>query len=143
MYQRRAFAATLHPRRLAAVDLGGYDPVLALAATGDSVVCFKGEPPAPVDLGHTNSEVGSLWRLLDPSWLQRVGIDGEIPALFTVPGAILDRDVTIAPELVCLGTEHYQVTFQPDLQVITCWEAYVDDRVADRRTLASVPGPSQ
>ncbi|MGA7362090.1 MAG: hypothetical protein WBZ07_03940 [Candidatus Dormiibacterota bacterium] len=132
-----SFVAGRVPRRLAAVAVGDHpDLVVALADTDTAVLCFKGDPPEAVNLGPTTSESGSLWSLLLPTWLGKLGIGDHPGEAFMIPGDQLDEDITIVPSLVRLGTDHYSVRYDPQLEIITSWEAFIDGQVSDRQFLS-------
>jgi hypothetical protein len=39
------------------------------------------------------------------------------------------------PEFVTLASDHYEVTYDPELDVLTSWTAFIDGEVAARQQL--------
>ena len=42
-------------------------------------------------------------------------------AQFQISGAVLERDVSVLPEFVSLGTDYYQLRYDGDLDILTTW----------------------
>jgi hypothetical protein len=76
--------------------------------------------------------------MLEPRWLRRVGLTGEIPATISIPGEVLDRDIRIVPPLTCPGADRYVAAYEQRIGVITLWEAYIDGTTASRWTVSEL-----
>ncbi len=43
--------------------------------------------------------------------------------------------MSVLPEFVTLGTGHYELTYDPEVDVLTSWTAFIDGEVAVRQQL--------
>ncbi len=65
------------------------------------------------------------------------------PAQFRVPGDVLERDMSVLPEFVSLGTGHYEVSYDGDLDILTAWTAVIDGAAVQRLALSQTTSPAR
>ena len=132
-----AFVAQRIPWRLALVTVQGSSPAQAevVAWADDATVVLHGSPASGRVLTPNESwgDLGAR-RLLCPDPLERVAAR-PWPRRFDVAGHLLEQDMSVLPEFVSLGTDHYEVTYDPELDVLTSWTAFLDGEVAARQQL--------
>jgi len=75
--------------------------------------------------------------MLDPTVLETL-VPKPWAGQFRVPGDVLERDVSVLPEFVTLTTDHYEVCYERDLNILTAWTAVIDGAVAQRISLSQV-----
>lgn len=68
---------------------------------------------------------GSLEQFIPRPWSPR----------FSLTGDVLEADMSVLPEFVTLASDHYEVTYEPELDVLTSWTAFIDGEVAARQQL--------
>ena len=138
----RAFVARREPWRLSQIELTapeGDDVAAAVVAwAGDATAVLAGDPPAQRVVGPNESwgDLG-LRVLLEPAALEEL-VPLPWAERFAVPAGLLERDLTLLPQLVSLGTDRYDVVYDGDLGVVTSWAAVIDGAVAQRISLRAV-----
>jgi hypothetical protein len=141
-FQRRAFVAHRSPWRLAQVSLeedytyaNDEDSVPVVAWADDAVVALRGTPATPFPLG-PNTTLGNLGlrQMLEPEPLEQL-TPRPWPIEMRLDGCLLERDMFILGAFISLGTHHYEATYEPELDVLTSWKAYIDGELAQRITL--------
>ena len=143
--ERHAFVARRSPWRLAQVSLEedypyGHEetscPVVAWA--DDAVVALRGQPATQVQL-RPNETLGDngLRSMLEPEPLEEV-LPRPWPTEIQLGGNVLEPDLVILPAFISLGADHYEATYEPDLDVLTSWNAYMDGGLAQRIALTSL-----
>ena len=147
-----AFAARRVPWRLTELSLGSPDDEVAPAVTSwadEATAVLKGSPAEQHMVG-SNERWGDLGlrRMLEPAPLETL-VPRPWPAEFRVAGHLLERDFFVLPEFASLATDHYEVMYDADLDVLTMWAAVIDGEVAQRTCLTHLtsvepaPSPSQ
>jgi len=132
-----AFVARRTPWRLALVYI---DPTTAseadtVAWADDATVVLQGSP-ASGRLLKPNESWGDLGarRLLCPGPLEQL-TPRPWPLQFNLAGSMLEENGNLLPEFVTLASDHYQITYEPDLDVLTSWTAFIDGEAAARQQL--------
>jgi hypothetical protein len=127
---RAAFVAQRHPWRLSELTLDTSNDDVAPAVTswaGEATAVLKGAPARQHLVGPQESWGDLGVRLL----LIPAAIEALIPKPwareFQIPGEVLERDVSVLPELLSLGTGRYEVSYDGDLDIVTSWTAVIDD----------------
>ncbi len=134
---RAVFAAQRVPWRLTEILLGSpndgvYAEVVSWA--DDATALLRGNP-AQQQLVGPNESVGSvLRRMLEPGALEAL-VPKPWGAEFRVSGDVLERDMSVLPEFVSLASDHYEVSYDAEFDVLTRWAAMIDGEVAHERTL--------
>ena len=133
-----AFVARRAPWRLALVTVQAASSraqAEVVSWADDATVVLHGSPASGRVLT-ANESWGDLGarRLLCPDRLEQV-IARPWPPRFDLDGHLLEQDMSVLPELVSLGTDHYEVTYDPKLDVLTSWTAFLDGEVAARQQL--------
>ena len=132
---RAAFVASRTPWRMAQIwtATDRPDDVAVVAWADSSTAVLKGNPAQQVLVGPDESwgdlVLGQMLRphsldvLVPPPW------QGQ----FRINGAALEQEgMSIAPGLVSLASDSYAATFDPDLDVLTEWRAFIRGQVAQR-----------
>ena len=85
----------------------------------------------------SNESCGDLGahRLLFPNPLSQL-VPAPWPAQFTVAGDLLTDNMRLLPELVSLGVDHFDATYDADLHLLTSWTAVINGEPAARRALS-------
>jgi hypothetical protein len=139
---RMAFLAHRNPWRLALINLdgGGWPPIIgwageAWAGLDAYSLAPIGDAPAPGRNATTHGDL-CVRTLLVPDWLH-FAIDGpiasnelELTSLQLLAAA--QEQGSTAGCLSSLGTDRYQVNYDPTLDVITSWTSTVDGELARR-----------
>ena len=73
-------------------------------------------------------------RLLCPDPLEQL-IVRPWPLRFDLDGSILEENMGVLPEFVTVATDHYEITYDAELDVLTSWTAFIDDEPAARQQL--------
>jgi hypothetical protein len=138
---RAAFVAQRSPWRLSEVTLDTTNPDVtpAIASWADAATAVLRGTPAQQHVVGANESWGDLClrSLLLPTALEAL-LPKPWPSEFHVPGELLERDVSVLPDLISLGTDHYEVSYDPDLDTITAWTALIDGTPAQRVTLSNI-----
>lgn len=111
-----------------------------VAWADDATVVLQGSPASGRALGPNESwgDLGTR-RLLDPDPLEQL-MARPWSAHFDVNGQLLDDNTSALPELVSLGTDHYEVTYDAELDVLTSWTAFIDGQpITSQRLLGLSP----
>ncbi|HEV3000942.1 MAG TPA: hypothetical protein VGW75_09420 [Solirubrobacteraceae bacterium] len=138
---RMVFAAQRRPWRLTAifVESSPDGEATAIASWADGATAVLAGIPARQRVVGPNETWGdlALRRMLEPR-----AVEAFVPkpwsAEFRVPGGALDRDLPALPELVTLAADHYEVSYDGDLDVMTRWAAVLDGRIAQRVQLVGL-----
>lgn len=136
---RAVFVAQRRPWRLSevALDTTNDEVTPAVASWADEATAvLKGSPARQHVVGPEESwgDLG-VRQMLVPTALE-VLVPKPWTAEFRVPGEVLERDVSVLPEFVSLGTDHYKVSYDADLDVLTAWTAVIDGAAAQRLVLS-------
>lgn len=135
---RAAFLAQHQPWRLSKVALSttsrGTTPAV-ISWADEATAVLKGSPVERHVVGPDESwgDLG-LHQVLDPTELERL-VPRPWSAQFRIPGDVLERDISVLPELVSLGTDHYEISYDETLNVLTAWAAVIDGVVVQRLSL--------
>jgi hypothetical protein len=135
---RALFAAQRHPWRLSEVALSTTNDHVtpAVASWADHATAVLRGTPAQqhaVAADETWGDLG-LRTMLDPRALETL-LPRPWPAQLHVPGDVLERDLPALPELVSLASDHYEIAYDADLDILTTWAAIIDGEVAQRVSL--------
>lgn len=137
-----AFVARRAPWRLALVTIHASSPAQAevVSWADDATVVLHGNPASGRVLTPNESwgDLGAR-RLLCPDPLGQV-IARPWPPRFNLAGRLLEQDMSVLPAFLTLGTDHYEVAYDPELDVLTSWTAFIDGEVAARRQLRHLTG---
>lgn len=132
-----AFVARRTHWRLAVVTTDATSATQAdvVAWADDATVVLHGSPASGRVLTPNESwgDLGAR-RLLCPGRLEQL-IARPWPLRFTLEGSILEEDMGVLPEFVTLASDHYEITYDADLDVLTSWTAFIDDEPAARQQL--------
>jgi len=138
--KRSAFVARRRPWRLAWVALGPVDEgdAAVLAWADEATAVLVGEPASQHVVGpnETWGDLG-LRRMLEPGPLE-VFVPKPWSENLRIEGRLLEDDMTVVPEFVSLATDHYEATYDPQLEILTSWSAFMDGKVAWRQALSNV-----
>lgn len=134
-----AFVARRNPWRLALVTIaatGSEADVVAWA--DDATVVLHGDPASGRVLTQNESwgDLGAR-RLLCPDPLEQF-IARPWPLRFNLDGNTVEANMGVLPEFVTMATDHYEITYNAELDVLTSWTAFIDDEVAARQELRQV-----
>jgi hypothetical protein len=144
-FERHAFVARRIPWRLARVSLEEHYPYErdesscpVVAWADDAVVALSGQPAKPILLG-PNETLGDLGlrQMLEPEQLEQL-TSRPWPVQMRLDGDVLEPDMLILPAFISLGADHYEATYDPELDVLTSWKAYIDRELAQRTTLTTL-----
>lgn len=132
-----AFIARRTPWRLAllATDRTTRSRPEVVAWADDATVVLNGRPASGRVLTPKESwgDMGAF-RLLCPGSLEQF-IPRPWSPRFSLTGDVLEADMSVLPEFVTLASDHYEVTYEPELDVLTSWTAFIDGEVAARQQL--------
>jgi hypothetical protein len=134
---RAAFVAKRSPWRIAQVALGLPNETSPdVVAWADEATAVLTGSPASQHLVPPNESWGDhgLRRMLNPTPLETL-VAKPWPATFRVEGHLLERDMSLLPELVSLATDYYEATYDAELDVLTSWTSFIDGESAHRQTL--------
>lgn len=95
---------------------------------------LKGSPAEQHLVGNEKWGDLGLRRMLEPIPLKTL-VPRPWHAEFRVAGPLLERDLFVLPELVSLATDHYEVRYDADLDILTTWSAVIDGEAAQRISL--------
>jgi hypothetical protein len=136
---RAVFVAQRRPWRLSevALDTTNDEVTPAVASWADDATAVLKGGPARQHVVGPNESWGDLGvrQMLVPTALE-VLVSKPWTAEFRVPGEVLERDMSVLPEFVSLGTDHYEVSYDGDLDVLTAWTAVIDGTAAQRLVLS-------
>ena len=138
---RAVFAARRVPWRLTQISLGSPEddpgPVVASWAD-DATAVLKGSPAGQhwVEPNVTWGDLG-LRRMLEPAALATL-VARPWRARFRVAGHLVEGDISVVPEFVSLASDHYDVTHDGRLDILTSWTAVIDGQVAQRISLTQL-----
>lgn len=135
---RVAFVAQRLPWRLSEVALGttNGDVIPAVASWADAATAVLTGSPAEQHVVGPKESWGDLGlrQMLVPT-----ALEGLVPkpwtAEFRVPGEVLERDVSVLPEFVSLGTDYYEVSYDAGLDILSAWRAVIDGAAVQRLVL--------
>lgn len=132
-----AFIARRTPWRLAllATDTTTPSRPEVVAWADDATVVLNGRPASGRVLTPKESwgDMGAR-RLLCPDPLEQL-IPRPWSPQFSLAGEVLEADTSVLPEFVTLASDHYEITDDPDLDVLTSWTAIIDGEMAARQQL--------
>jgi hypothetical protein len=135
---RAAFVAQRDPWRLSEITLGPHDDPATPAVTSwaDNATAVLTGIPARQHVVGPNETWGDLTvrRMLDPAALQSL-VAKPWASRFEIPGELLERDITVVPELVTLASDRYEVTYNRELGILVTWTANINGAVAQRTSL--------
>ncbi|HEU4973718.1 MAG TPA: hypothetical protein VFT50_01410 [Baekduia sp.] len=138
---RAAFVAQHQPWRLIEMSLPSKNPLITpfVVSWADEATAVLRGDPAKQHVVRPNESHGDLGaqRMLNPSALETL-VPKPWTARFVVPGDLLELDVSVLPELVTLGADHYEVNYDRDLDILTTWTAIIDGAPAQRVSLREV-----
>lgn len=138
---RAVFVAQRDPWRLSELTLDTTNGDVTPAVTSwadEATAVLKGEPIRQHVVGPHESwgDLG-VRQLLVP-----VALEALVPkpwaGEFRIPGEVLERDLSTLPELVSLGTSHYEISYDGDLDVVTSWTAVIDGAAVQSVRLGNV-----
>lgn len=135
---RFAFVAQRSPWRLAEVYLRSPDdPPLAVVAWADRATAVLKGQPAEQHLVQSNESFGDggLKAMLEPGRLETL-VGKPWSPHFRVNGELLDRDWSLLPEFLSLGTDYYEARYDAGLDALRSWTAFIDEAPAARLSLS-------
>lgn len=146
---RAVFAARRVPWRLAEVWLDSRDDRPAVVSWADEATAVLKGNPAQQHTVEANESFGDLElrRMLEPEALETL-VPRPWPAQFRVAGHLLEQDHFLLPGLISLACDHYEVSYDADLDALTTWIAVIDGEAAQRISLTHLtsveppPGPA-
>jgi hypothetical protein len=133
---RAAFVALRSPWRMAQIRASAIAPgdAAVVAWADNATAVLKGNPAEQVFVGPDETWGDlvlsqmllphSLDVLVSPPWEDQFRIDGT--------ALEQEESMSIAPGLVSLASDSYAATFDPNLDVLTEWSAFMEGRVAQR-----------
>lgn len=138
---RAAFVAQRFPWRLSEVTMATTSDEITPAIVSwadDATSVLKGSP-ARQHVVRPNESWGDLGlrQMLNPSALEAL-VPKPWAAHFQVSGAVLERDASVLPEFVSLGTDYYQVRYDGDRDILTTWTAVINNSAAQRLSLSQL-----
>lgn len=130
-----AFLAKRKLSLLSIVDVAD-DTDLAVTWTRDQTTVVGGDSMAARIL-NPNQEYGNLGlqEMLNPQAIMRWS-EQLSAQKFEIDGDLLDTHLEIAPGLVTLKSDRYELEYDDDLRVIRSWIAYIDNSIATRRRVS-------
>lgn len=136
--RRVAFVARRDPWRLAQVDVAGRDDC-PLVAWADNATAVLDDSPAKARIIGPKISYGDLGlrRMLHPARLETI-VPKPWSSQLRIEGQLLERDMSVLPEFVSLGTDFYEVAYDEDLDVLTAWTAYIDGEAASRISVSQL-----
>lgn len=135
---RVVFLAQRSPWRLVEVALDdtadSLPGLVAWSGGFTTVLSTDGGPPAVLAPSAAVGDLGVKF-LLDPRALRAI-LPEPWSGTFHIEGAVLEQDPFLVPEILCLGADSYEGTYDYGLRAITSLTAFLDGRVAQRRSLS-------
>ena len=109
-----------------------------MAWADDAVVALGGQPAKQIQLGPTETfGDNGLRSMCEPEPLEEM-LSRPWPIEIRLDGDLLERDMFIVPAFISLAADHYEATYDPELDVLTSWKAFIDGEMAQRITLTSL-----
>lgn len=135
---RAVFAAQRAPWRLTEILLGSsndnvYASVVSWA--DDATAVLRGSPAQQHLVGPNETWGSAVRRMLEPGALEAL-VPKPWAAEFRVSGDALERDMSVLPDFVSLASDHYEISYDAGLDVLTRWAAIIDGEVAQERALS-------
>jgi hypothetical protein len=138
---RAGFLVQRHPWRLALLGVEGRMRGSTLIDWGSNfnmaIDLLDGLLTQEVVGPHDSVGDRGLRRMLEPTSLEKL-IPKPWPDQFTLEGQALTEDMFVAPDLVTLGSDSYNVTCDPELGVLLTWQAMIEGQVAHSQTLRAI-----